>query len=365
VLFKSSGPGARAMLGDLGLGKSLDLSSRLTVVAGTPLFVAPEQAAAESPDARADQYSLAVLAFLLLAGRAPYDHASLQAAADPGPPPSLPESFGAEADAVVKRALARDRDERWPSVTAFADALVAALPEVCVEPVAALPSGDEPSTGESSTDAGPSTVDHAPPTARSGAPSPASSASPPSPPSAPPARRRGRVLRWTAAAVVAVLVGGAAGWAVERRLPGDRTIDDADGALSVTVPEGWDRVVARHGWQPPSAAGDATTYPALSVGTRAGWATHRGQGVFVGILPGTALPEKVPQHPECRASGEPLPDHTASGDEMVTVSFTGCPGVVVERVVLVTDNRLLWVQIKAATPATANTVLDGVHVHGL
>ncbi|MDH2413161.1 serine/threonine-protein kinase [Nocardioides sp. CER19] len=378
VLFKTSGPGARAMLGDLGLGKSLDLSSRLTVVAGTPLFVAPEQAAAESPDARADQYSLAALAFLLLAGEPPYDHGSLQAAADPGPAPSLPEGFGAEADAVVRRALARDPEERWPSVTAFADALVGALPEVRLEPVAAVPGSSpvEPVETQPSPDPGPSTVDHAPPTARF---APAAQVEPlepvdTSPPpeaaigsvdDSPPMPPRRRWLRWTVAAVVAVLVGGVAGWAVERRLAGDRTIDDVEGALSVTVPDGWDRFVARDGWQPPAGAGDATSYPALSVGTRSGWATHAGQGVFVGLLPGTRLPVKVPQHPECRASGEPLPDRTAAGEQMVTVSFTGCPGVVVERVVQVTENRLLWVQIKADSPVTANTVLDDVHVHGL
>ena len=36
------------MVGDLGLGKALDMSSRLTMIAGTPTYVAPEQAAAES-----------------------------------------------------------------------------------------------------------------------------------------------------------------------------------------------------------------------------------------------------------------------------------------------------------------------------
>jgi hypothetical protein len=320
------------MLGDLGLGKSLDLSSRLTVVAGTPLFVAPEQAAAESPDARADQYSLAALAFLLLAGEPPYDHASLQAAADPGPPPTLPDAFPPEASDVVRRALARDRDERWPSVAEFADALVRALPDVRPVPVLA-----EPPSGEPSTDPGPSTVDHAPPTA---------------------------MRRWVAAGVVAALVGGAAGWTVERELPEDRTVDDVEGTLSVTVPDAWD-VIARDGWQPPSESGDAGTYPALSVGSRSGWADHAGQGVFVGLLPGTKLPEEVPQHHECTAAGEPLPDRTAAGDDMVTVFFTGCPGVVVERVVRITENRLLWVQVKADTRASANTVLDDVRTHGI
>ena len=57
VLFRSVGngaaePGVRAMLGDLGLGKALDVSSRLTMIAGSPSFVAPEQAQGETPGAR-------------------------------------------------------------------------------------------------------------------------------------------------------------------------------------------------------------------------------------------------------------------------------------------------------------------------
>ena len=106
------------MVGDLGLGKALDMSSRLTMIAGTPSYVAPEQALGESPDARADQYSLGVLTYLLLTGRTPYAHASLAAAATPGPPPSLSTSdreFPAAADDAVRRALAVDRDDRWPT----------------------------------------------------------------------------------------------------------------------------------------------------------------------------------------------------------------------------------------------------------
>ena len=84
-----SEPRVRAMLADLGLGKELDVSSRLTMIAGTPSYVAPEQARGEHLDPRADQYSLAALTHLLLAGAPPYRHASLAAAAEPGPPPTL------------------------------------------------------------------------------------------------------------------------------------------------------------------------------------------------------------------------------------------------------------------------------------
>ena len=78
-----------AMLGDLGLGKAMDMSSRLTMVGGTPTYVAPEQARGEGLDARADQFSLAALAHYLLAGRQPYSHSSLSAAEDPAPPPPM------------------------------------------------------------------------------------------------------------------------------------------------------------------------------------------------------------------------------------------------------------------------------------
>ena len=84
VLFRTVDGGVRAMVGDLGLGKSMEMSSRLTVIAGTPSFVAPEQARGETLDVRADLYSLAAITYLMLSGRAAYAHASLSAAAAPG-----------------------------------------------------------------------------------------------------------------------------------------------------------------------------------------------------------------------------------------------------------------------------------------
>ena len=131
VLFRTVDPEhdgtlVRAMVGDLGLGKALDVSSRLTMIAGTPSFVAPEQAQGEHLDARADQFSLAALAFLLLSGRPPYAHSSLSAAADPPPPPPLSTAerpFPHAVEDVVRRGLAADRDDRYPDVPAFVDAL--------------------------------------------------------------------------------------------------------------------------------------------------------------------------------------------------------------------------------------------------
>ena len=120
-------PQVRAMMADLGLGKALDMSSRLTMIAGTPSFVAPEQAQGEPLDARADLYALGALTHLLLTGRAAFRHASLSDAAEPGPPPALAREdvlFPDDVEAVVHRALAPDREERWPDVASYVEALV-------------------------------------------------------------------------------------------------------------------------------------------------------------------------------------------------------------------------------------------------
>ncbi len=167
-----------------------------------------------------------------------------------------------------------------------------------------------------------------------------------------------------AVGVLALAVGGGAGYAAQRGLaPDERTVYDATGSLSVRVPADWDRADAADGWRPPNADGD---FAALSVGSDRTWSEGDGQGVFVGLLPSTVLPEQVPQHPECDSAGRPVRDD-AGGDESTTVVYTGCPGggVVVERVVLVTANTLLWVQIRSDERPTAGDVLDSVRTHGL
>jgi hypothetical protein len=50
---------------------------------------------------------------------------------------------------------------------------------------------------------------------------------------------------------------------------------------------------------------------------------------------------------------------------VITVTYSACPGVIVERVIHVATNRLLWVQVRSDDQATANAVLDSVQTHGL
>ena len=354
VLFRSidgTEHGVRAMVGDLGLGKSLDMSSRLTMIAGTPTYVAPEQAAAQAPDARADQYSLAALAFLLLTGRPPFTHTSLSDAMNPGtlPPVSTPERPLPEAVAeVLHRGLARDRDDRYPTVTAFVTALESALGPAATGPATQPWLDRDPELTQ---------------------PGPRPTVQPDSgdlPDPALPRRRGRRLAVLTLVGLVALAVGGGGGYAAQRELaPTERTVTDENGNLSVTVPADWDRADATQGWTPPGSDNELS---ALSVGTSADWASAgaTGEGVFLGLLNADELPDQVPQHPECDTAGRAVMD-SRDGDDSITVTYSDCRGggVTVERVAQVSTNTLLWVQIRSDDRATANAILDDVQTHGL
>jgi len=91
---------------------------------GTPLYMAPEQIAGEPPDERSEVFSVGVLAYELLAGKPPYTATSLDELfaqiVKLDPPP-----FDAPVAPTVMRALAKEPAARFPSMTAFRDALAA------------------------------------------------------------------------------------------------------------------------------------------------------------------------------------------------------------------------------------------------
>ena len=104
-----------------------------TQVWGTPGYVAPELFMANEIDARADVFSLGVVAYEWLAGRKPFQGdsvAAMQKALLQSRPRSLQElgDFDPELSAAIDQALARDPAQRFDSADALADAL-----EICQE----------------------------------------------------------------------------------------------------------------------------------------------------------------------------------------------------------------------------------------
>jgi serine/threonine protein kinase len=129
LLLRSNGDGVRVMVSDLGVAKAMLHASGLTHVVGTPAYMAPEQALGGGVDDRADVYALAAVTYHLLTGRVAHTGSIADLAAlEPPPPPSQVADLPPEVDEIVLLGLAPDRDERWPSVRAFVNALQALVP---------------------------------------------------------------------------------------------------------------------------------------------------------------------------------------------------------------------------------------------
>ncbi|MFC4913369.1 serine/threonine-protein kinase [Actinomadura gamaensis] len=146
VLFQSTPDGGEKLLiADLGLAKALaHASGAFTLPVGTPGYMSPEQARfGGGLDVRADVYGLGALTFHMLTGRPP-TQAPIRV-----PPSELREGLPAGTDEVVMRALEVEREKRWPTAEAFAEALAELRAKAAVESPAGPASGTpaEPAGG--------------------------------------------------------------------------------------------------------------------------------------------------------------------------------------------------------------------------
>jgi eukaryotic-like serine/threonine-protein kinase len=104
-------------------------------VMGTPHYLSPEQAQGQEVTAVSDLYSIGVMLYEALAGRAPFEAESAVAIAmkqvshTPQRPSSLNPAVSPALDAVVMRALEKDPGRRFQSAEAFIAALDAAARE--------------------------------------------------------------------------------------------------------------------------------------------------------------------------------------------------------------------------------------------
>jgi serine/threonine-protein kinase len=122
---------------DFGIAKT-PLNPRLAKpeeTAGSPLFMAPEVCRGDDDvDQRADVYSFGILLYLMMCGRLPFVDDSLhrilqmQLVQLPAPPREVNSELSPELAVIVERALAKERDDRYPSMEALLHDLEAALP---------------------------------------------------------------------------------------------------------------------------------------------------------------------------------------------------------------------------------------------
>lgn len=375
VLFRSTDDGERAVLSDLGLGKSLDEVSRITMPGGTPSYVAPEQALGERLDQRADQYSLGAVAYAALTGRSPHQVDGLGAASrvKVAPPPSslgfeLPE----QVDAAIVRALEPDREKRWPDVQSFTRELVGGLDETTHDfplsiretiQVADDLDGKTALSDENQLTivktAEPSVTGDAAAETVAAEDAPVVEQAEPAvdvePAVAPPRkRRRGR---WVVAALLALLVGGGAGYAGQWYLAGRKAVVVSQGQFQVEIPRAWARSMAQTTWLAP---GSTDPTPAFRVSRDANWSASS-PGVFIG-LSGSKL--TLPDKPQLGC----VPGASVAGnfDNRPTMDrlSTGCGGadmVLFERVVDRGDGGSVLVQvIVTGDPNRAAEIADSV-----
>ncbi|HEX2413461.1 MAG TPA: protein kinase [Solirubrobacteraceae bacterium] len=127
-------------LADFGIAKAAEQSdiTKVGSVLGTAAYLAPEQARGEPAGPASDLYALGVVAYQLMAGRLPYDAASLTDLArlqEAGPPPRLDElaDVPSALALAVARALHRDPTQRYADAaemeTALRDGLRGRAPE--------------------------------------------------------------------------------------------------------------------------------------------------------------------------------------------------------------------------------------------
>jgi serine/threonine-protein kinase len=129
IMFDHDG---RVMLTDFGISKALQAATGFTatgMIIGTPHYMAPEQGKGAPVDGRADQYSLGVVGYRMITAELPFSGDSVHTIIykhiyeEPSLASVKRPDISASLTVAISRALAKDPDQRFPTMEDFATAV--------------------------------------------------------------------------------------------------------------------------------------------------------------------------------------------------------------------------------------------------
>lgn len=118
----------RVKITDFGIARmrTADVRTQTGVVLGSPRYLSPEQVLGKRCDARADTFSLGVILYEMVTGQPPFNGIDVNSLMfqivnfTPPPPSSVNPALPPMLDLIIAKALAKNADERYASITEFA-----------------------------------------------------------------------------------------------------------------------------------------------------------------------------------------------------------------------------------------------------
>ena len=139
---------------DFGIARAISDTAgtiaQTTAILGTASYFSPEQARGETVDGRSDLYSAGIVLYEMLTGRVPFQGDSAVAVAyqhvtePPTPASRVNPNISPAVDAVVRKALAKRREDRYQTAAEFRQDLLAAFDGVMPQFTAAASADEAP-----------------------------------------------------------------------------------------------------------------------------------------------------------------------------------------------------------------------------